>query len=74
MASRLILGIRLRLHNHTPKQAAVVLAFHQSAADQIRSNLLCWAAKKGWGQGRNAVRTELGFDQWNSSKTLIIQT
>jgi len=33
VAGGLLLGIRLRFHNHAPKQAAVVLAFHQQAAD-----------------------------------------
>ena len=47
----LFLGIRLRFHHHTPEQAAVCLAFHQPAANQIRGNDLCWAAEEGVGQG-----------------------
>ena len=47
------LGIRLRFHHHTPKQAAVVLAFHQPAAHQIRSDDFCGAAEEGVWQGWN---------------------
>ena len=36
MAGRVVLRIRLRFHNHAPEQAAVLLAFHQSAAHQLR--------------------------------------
>ena len=49
----IVLGIRLRFHHHTPKQAAVVLAFHQPAAHQVRSNDFCGAAEEGVGQGWN---------------------
>jgi len=40
VAGGLLLGIRLRFHNHTPQQLASFLAFHQQAADQLRRNLL----------------------------------
>ena len=46
MTGGVVLGIRLCFHNHAPKQVAVVLAFHQSAANQLRSNNHCRAAKK----------------------------
>ena len=35
MAGGVVLGIRLGFHHHTPKQAAVLLAFHQQAADEV---------------------------------------
>jgi len=50
MTGRLLLGIRLRFHNHGPKQAAVVLMFHQEAANQLRSNGLRWTTEKGVGE------------------------
>ena len=50
MASEVVLGIRLRFHNHAPEQAAVCLAFHQPAANQFRGNDLRWTAEEGVGQ------------------------
>ncbi len=50
MASRLLLGIRLRFHNHAPKQAAVLLAFHQEAADQVGGDDFSGATEKGVGE------------------------
>ena len=50
VAGGLILGIRLRFHNHAPKQLATLLVFHQPAAHQIRSHHLCRAAKEGFGE------------------------
>jgi len=40
VAGGLLLGIRLRFHNHTPQQLAIGLAFHQQAADELGCNLL----------------------------------
>ena len=51
MTGRLLLGIRLRFHNHAPQQAAVVLAFHQPATHQLGSNNLRWTTEEGVGQG-----------------------
>ena len=51
MTSGIVLGISLGFNDHAPEQAAVVLAFHQPAAHQIRGNLLCWAAEEGFRQG-----------------------
>ena len=48
---RVVLGIRLRFHHHTPEQAAVCLPFHQPAANQLRGNDLRWTAEEGVGQG-----------------------
>ena len=55
MTSGIVLGIRLRFHHHTPEQAAVCLAFHQPAANQLRGNDLRWAAEEGLGQGCEIV-------------------
>jgi len=46
---RFLLRIRLRLHNHTPQQLAILLAFYQQAADELRRNLLGGAGEEGWG-------------------------
>ena len=46
-----VLGIRLRFHNHAPEQAAIVLAFHQQAADEVWGDQLGRAAEEGLRQG-----------------------
>ena len=47
MAGGVVLGIRLRFHNHAPQQLAIGLAFHQQAADQLRCHFFCGAAEDG---------------------------
>ncbi len=47
MAGGLLLGIRLRFHNHAPEQLAIGLAFHQQAADQLGGNDLGGAGEEG---------------------------
>ena len=44
------MGIRLRFHNHTPEQAAVCLAFHQPAPDELGGDLLGRAGEEGLGE------------------------
>ena len=51
MAGGVVLRIRLGFHHHTPQQAAVCLAFHKQAANQLRCNHLCWAAEEGVREG-----------------------
>ena len=51
MTSGIVLGIGLGFNDHAPEQAAVVLAFHQPAAHQSRSDDLRWTAEEGLGQG-----------------------
>ena len=46
MAGGFVLGIRLRFHNHAPKQVAGALAFHQPATDQVRTHDLGGAAEE----------------------------
>jgi len=41
-----VLGIRLRFHNHAPQQLAIVLASHQQAADELGGNLLGGSGEK----------------------------
>ena len=47
----LVLGIRLRFHNHAPQQLAIRLAFHQQAADELGGDLLGGAGEEGLGEG-----------------------
>ena len=47
VACRVVQVMRLRFHHHTPEQAAVCLAFHQPAANQLRGNDLRWTAEEG---------------------------
>jgi len=49
VAGGLLLGIRLRFHNHAPQQLAAFLAFHQQAADELGGDRLGGAGKEGWG-------------------------
>jgi len=51
VAGGLLLGIRLRLHNHTPQQLAIRLAFHQQAADELGGNLLGGSGEECLGEG-----------------------
>ena len=50
MAGGVVLGIRLGFHNHAPEQAAIGLAFHQTAAHQIGSDQLGRAGEKALGE------------------------
>ena len=45
-----VLGIRLRFHNHAPQQRTRGLAFDQQAADEVGGNLLGGAGKEGLGE------------------------
>ena len=45
-----VLGIRLRFHNHAPEQASISLAFHKPAAHQIGGNDLGRAAEEVLGK------------------------
>ena len=51
MTSGIVLGIRLRFNDHAPEEAAVVLAFHQPAAHQVRCDDFCRTAEESMGQG-----------------------
>ena len=53
MAGGVVLGIRLRFHNHAPQEVATLLAFHQQAADEVGGDMLGGAGKEG-------VRERLG--------------
>lgn len=66
VAGGVVLGIRLRLHNHCPQQVAIGLAFHQQAADELGVNLLCGAAEEGEDQMLGEWRGGYGggFRDW----------
>ena len=49
VAGGLLLGIRLRFHNHAPQKLPSGLAFHQQAADQLGATTSSGQAKKDWG-------------------------
>ena len=51
MTGGVVLGIRLRFHNHAPEQIAIRVAFHQQAADEVGSDDLCWATEEGVREG-----------------------
>ena len=72
MTSGIVLGIRLCFHNHAPEQTAVVMTFHQPAANQLRSNDLRWAAEEGVGQNWEILDDGLGGNGSGLKKRLIL--
>ena len=60
VTSGVVLGIHLRFNHHTPEQAGVCLAFHQPAANQLRSDDLRWTTEEGVGQGWETLGDGLG--------------
>ena len=50
MAGGVVLGIRLGFHHHAPEQAAVLLAFHQQATDEVGGDQLGGAGEEGLGE------------------------
>ena len=67
VAGGLLLGIRLRFHNHAPKQLTIGLAFHQQATDQLGGDLLGWAREERL-EGRNACGNTEMASRENSYK------
>ena len=73
MTGGIVLGIRLGFHNHAPKQAAIVLAFHQTATDQVRSDHLCGSAEKELREGWEILGDELdGYGRGFDRQTTVI--
>ena len=60
MTGGVVLGIRLRFNHHAPEQAAVCLAFHQPATNQVGSDQLGRAGKKALGKGWGVLGDGLG--------------
>jgi hypothetical protein len=50
VAGGVVLGIRLRFHNHAPEQLAIELAFHQEASDEVGGDQLGRAGEEGLGE------------------------
>jgi len=50
VAGGLLMGIRLRFHNHAPQQLAIRLPFHQQATDELGGDDLSGAGDEGWGE------------------------
>jgi len=50
VAEGLLLGIRLRFHNHAPHQLATFLAFHQQAADELGGDEIGRAGENALGE------------------------
>ena len=61
VAGRVVLGIRLRFHNHAPQQLATFLAFHQQAADQLGGNELSGAGEETLGEDWESVGGRGGY-------------
>jgi hypothetical protein len=61
VASRLLLRIRLRIHNHAPEQLAIGLTFHQQEADEVGSNLLGGAGEEALGEGWEVLGGRGGY-------------
>ena len=60
VTSGIVLGIGLGFNDHAPEQAAVVLAFHQSATNQVGGNQLRWTAEERERQGWKMLGDEIG--------------
>ncbi len=67
----LLLGIRLRFHNHAPHQLARGLAFHQQAANQLGGDHLCGAAEEGLGEGWEVLRGRGGYGSGSCFSTFL---
>ncbi len=61
VAGGVILGIRLRFHNHAPQQLAIRLAFHQQAADEVGGDHLGGAGEEGLGKGWEVLDGRGGY-------------
>ena len=48
----LVLGIRLRFHNHAPQRLATFVALHQQAGGELAGYDFCRAAEEGLGNKR----------------------
>jgi hypothetical protein len=50
----------LRFHHHAPQQAAVLLAFHQQATNQVGGDQFGRAGEKRWEEGWEVLGDGLG--------------
>ena len=61
VTSGIVLGIRLRFHDHAPQQTSIRLAFHQPAANQVRSHDLSRTTEEGVRKGWGAMTNRAGY-------------
>jgi len=61
VAGGLLLGIRLRFHNHAPQQLPSGLALHQQAADELGGDDFGRAGEEGRGECWESV-VAMGVD------------
>jgi len=78
VAGGLLLGIRLRFHNHAPQQLANVLALHQHAADELGGDHLGGAGEEGAGEvlgGRGGYGSSYRMiDKKQNHKLMLLRT
>ena len=55
MTGGIVLRIGLCFHDHAPEQAAVVLAFHQPATDEVGTHDLGGAGEERFGESREIL-------------------
>jgi len=70
VAGGLLLGIRLRFHNHSTQQLAIRLPFHQQAAEQLGGNELCGAGEEGLGEIVWEVVVAMGSCLWQALQVI----
>ena len=61
VAGGVALGIRLGFNHHAPKQAAVLLVFHQQATDEVGGDQLGRAGEEGLGERWGALGGRGGY-------------
>ena len=57
----LVLGIRLRFHNHAPQQLATFLALHQKAANELGGDDFGGAGEEGLGEDWEVLDGLVGY-------------
>ena len=61
VAGGVVLGIRLSFNDHAPEQAAVLLAFHQQAADEVVGDQLSAAEEEAAGESWGILGSPGGY-------------
>jgi len=61
VAGGVVLGIRLGFHHHAPEQAAVLLAFHQQATNQVGGDQLGGAGEEAAGESWEVLEGRGGY-------------
>ena len=66
----LVLGIRLRFHNHAPQQLATFLALHQKAANELGGDDFGGAGEEGLGEVLGERRGDYGSGSGGAGRLL----